>query len=253
MNLIQLYETLILRDIMFYFLPGGLTLFGVSLVFWVQTPDSLKNAITKYMPASEWALAAIFLALSYILGHVLYMLHNDTVGKLKSLRRHEIMGRHLGLTKAEDDLSDFTRELRKDFVGAIVGESQAKDVMRFLKSENLLQLYFTADKYVRLKSVDFYTLYVGRLTATSRFYGVMSISWAILGLTFVSFFFTGILSAEWNAIAILVFLLLSYRFIRSSITDQEELVWNVLQATYLLSLEDQRSLKREKAIKAAKE
>lgn len=253
MNLIQLYETLILRDIMFYFLPGGLTLFGVSLVFWVQTPDSLRNAITKYVPASEWVLVTIFLALSYVLGHVLYMLHNSTVGKLKSLRRHEIMGRYLGLTKTESGLSDFTLELRKGLIGAAVGENQAKDIANFLKPENLLQLYFTADKYIRLKSVDFYMLYVGRLTATSRFYGVMSIGWVVLGLAFVSFFFTGMLPTGWNVIAVLVFFLLSYRFIRASITDQEELVWNVLQAAYLLNLEDRRSLKGEKEIKAATE
>lgn len=253
MNFIQFYETLILRDILFYFLPGGLTLLGVSFVFWVQISDSLKNAITKYVPASEWVLVTIFLALSYVLGHMLYMFHNSTVGKLKSLRRHEIMDRHLGLTKTENDLSAFTREIRNGLVDAVVSESQSKDIALFFKSDNLLQLYFTADKYVRLKNLDFYTLYISRLTATSRFYGVMSVSWAVLGLAFFSFFFTGMLPAGWNVTAIFIFFLLSYRFIRSSITDQEELVWNVLQATYLLNLEYQRSLKREKEIKAAKE
>jgi len=205
------------------------------------------------MPASDWIMVAVFLALSYVLGHVLYMLHNNTVGKLKSLRRHEIMGRCLGLKKAEGDLPEFTRELRKGLVSALVSESRAKDVAHFLDLENLIQLYFTADKYIRFKSIDFYTLYVSRLTATSRFYGVMSIGWAVLGLAFVSFFFTGVLPVAWNIVAILVLFSLSYCFIRASITDQEELVWNVLQATYLLNLEDQKSLKREKEIKTAKE
>jgi len=72
-------------------------------------------------------------------------------------------------------------------------------------------------------------------------------------LAFVSFFFTGVLPVAWNIVAILVLFSLSYCFIRASITDQEELVWNVLQATYLLNLEDQKSLKREKEIKTAKE
>jgi len=253
MNLIHLYETLILRDIMFYLMPGGLTLLGVGFVLWVQAPDSVENAIAKCMPASDWIMVVVFLALSYVLGHVLYMLHNSTVGKLKSLRRHEIVSRCLGLKKAESDLPEFTRELRKGLISALVSESRTKDVAHFLDSENLLQLYFTADKYVRFKSVDFYTLYVSRLTATSRFYGVMSIGWAVLGLAFVSFFFTGVLPVVWNIIAILVLFLLSYRFVRSSIADQEELVWNVLQATYLLNLEDQRSLKRAKETKTAKE
>jgi len=88
----------------------------------------------------------------------------------------------LGLKKAEGDLPEFTRELRKGLVSALVSESRAKDVAHFLDLENLIQLYFTADKYIRFKSIDFYTLYVSRLTATSRFYGVMSIGWAVLGL-----------------------------------------------------------------------
>lgn len=176
MNFIQFYETLILRDVMFYFLPGGLTLFGFYLIIWVQIPDGWKSTITEYAPSNDWTSIFLFLALSYVFGHVLYMLHNSTVGKLKSLKRDEIMNRSLGLTITESDLPNFTQALRKGLVSALVGES-VKDPTSLLKRENLLQLYFSADKYIRLKSIDFYTLYVSRLTATSRFYGVMSVSW----------------------------------------------------------------------------
>ncbi|MEM4217726.1 MAG: hypothetical protein QXZ09_06855 [Candidatus Methanomethylicaceae archaeon] len=238
---------------MFYFLPGGLTLFGVGLVLWVQIPDNVKNVIAKYIPTGGWVSVAIFLASSYLLGHILYLLYNSTVGRMKSLRRHEIMSRYLGLTRTPNDLSDFVIEMRRSLVSAVVDENQAKDVERFLKAENMLQLYFAADKYIRLKSIDFYTLYISRLTATSRFYGVMSIGWAVLGLAFLSFFFTGKLPTGWNVVGISVLILFSYRFIRASIADQEELVWNILQATHLLNLEEQRSLKREKEIAAAKE
>ena len=253
MNLIQLYETLILRDVMFYMLPGSLSLLGVSLIVWVQIPDSWRNLVTPYALSNGWIIVALLLVLGYVFGHILYILHNSTIGKLKSLKRDEIMNRFLDSTSTDDDASNLILTLRQGLINAVVSDVKGEDQKNILKKANLLQVYFTADKYIRLKSIDFYAVYISRLTATSRFYGVMSVGWAILSLSCVSFFFTGVLPTILNIIIILVLCLLSYRFIRQSITDQQELVWNVVQATYLLHLEEKRSFDREKELKAIEE
>jgi hypothetical protein len=241
-----LYETLILRDILFYFLPGGFTLFGLSIVFWTQIPDSWKNTIATYAPLDGWFTTIILFAMSYITGHVLYIIHNGTVGKLKAFKRHEIMGRFLELSKAKNDVSGFTQKVRKGLLNAVGNDGSQAKVASILKSENLLQIYFTADKYIRYKSMDLYTLYVSRLTATSRFYGVMSVGWALLGLACTSLFFTTSLPSVLNVAIIFMFFILSYRFVKQSIAEQEELVWNVLQATYLLDLKEREISEQNK-------
>src|SRR5262245_48474512 len=242
MNLFQFYETLILRDIMFYFLPGGTSLFGLILIFWAQAQDGSRKAISPYIPAETLTRMVIFLTASYICGHILYMIHNRTVGKIKSLRRHEMLGRFLAIDKSNEDLPKCIQELKEGMVKALFDQPENKK--GFITHENLRQLYFIGDKYILLKKPEFYTTYISRLTATSRFYGVMSVGWAVIAFACSSFFFTQAIPFSLNIVIILALFIFSFWFIRSSINDQEELVWNLVQATYLLYLEDQRSLRQ---------
>ena len=232
-----MYETLILRDILFYFLPGGFTLFGVGFLSWLQIPEHWKTSLSNYLPVNILILVAIFLAFSYVTGHILYIIHNATFGKLRQLKRQEIMCRFLQIKKDDKDVPEVIKELRNGLVNALMYRKQVSNKEKYLNSENLLQLYFTSDKYIFLKSRDLYTTYISRVTATSRFAGVMSVSWLIMALVCFSNFLTETIHFFWNTLLILTFILLSISFIKHSIREQEELVWNVIQATFLLNNE----------------
>lgn len=232
MEISQYYETLVQRDLNFYVLPGGFALLGEALILKVYGTDELWNKIVRGNISESTLLnIALFMAASYILGYVLYMVHNKTIGTSNKLKRHLILQSYIFPQKP----SEVIVKMRTEMVSAILGEKFKENIEELNNTGDLLQLYFNADKFIRQKSKDFYLTYVGRPTATSRFCGVMSIACAVLGISLLAvFFYFQYPFAILTLCALTTLSLLSFWFFKQSIIDQEELVWNVVQSIHLI-------------------
>lgn len=233
MEISQYYETLVQRDLNFYVLPGSFTLLGELIIFKYYGIDELwKKVITNNISDNIILNVVLFLGFSYIVGYILYMVHNRTIGSSIRLKRHLILQKYI----FPQEPSETILKMRSEMVTAIFGDSFTSNIEKLNNMGDLLQLYFNADKYIRQKNKDFYLTYIGRLTATSRFCGVMSIACGILAISllWVFFYFQAIFIVAITLILIAVFFILSFWFFKQSITDQEELVWNIVQSIYLI-------------------
>lgn len=232
MEINKYYETLVQRDLNFYVLPGGYTIFGVFLILKIYGTDELWNkTVASGITENSIINVVLFLVASYAMGYVLYMIHNKTVGDSVNLKRHLLLQRYI----FPDKPSETILKMRAELVSAILGEKFIENIEQLNNTGDLLQLYFNADKYVRQKNKDFYLTYIGRLTATSRFCGVMSVACSFLALCLLGAFFYfqyALIIPTFCGMAGLF--VLSFWFFKQSITDQEELVWNIIQSVFLI-------------------
>ena len=245
MDFRQLYETLIQRDLFFYILPGAFTLGTGILITKISLPENSWITLSQGIrDIDKLYFFILFLFISYLIGFLMYILHNKTIGKTNKLKRHLILQNFLFSDEKKDD--KLIQQIKDIFVKSIFPDYKSDNK---LTTGELLQLYFTADKYIRLKNLDFYSVYISRLTATSRFCGVMSVSFIIIAIFSIFILFYNHLFIHFILVifSIIIFIFVSRLLFKQSIVDQEELVWNVIQGSYLIYTDEK--IKNENEIK----
>lgn len=75
MNIQSLYEYVILRDILAYILPGGISLVGIALIAQSFGIDRWNKVIFSLIDLSSWAFIIALIMIAFLVGHIIDMLY----------------------------------------------------------------------------------------------------------------------------------------------------------------------------------
>ncbi len=87
MNIQALYEYVILRDILAYILPGGISLAGIALIVQAYGVDRWNKVLYSLSDLGSWALAGALVAIAFLVGHVLDLVYRNLLQRRDWYRR----------------------------------------------------------------------------------------------------------------------------------------------------------------------
>ena len=75
MNIQSFYEYVILRDILAFILPGGISLVGISTVVQAFGSDRFEKILLPFSNLNTFLTTALFMMIAFLVGHILDMLY----------------------------------------------------------------------------------------------------------------------------------------------------------------------------------
>ena len=116
MNIQSFYEYVILRDILAFILPGGISLAGIYMIAQAWGIVRLEKALPFFTNSNSFLEITYLILISFLIGHILDVLHRVLVQKNKRFQREKIlkkilMGNQSPGTKPVDN--HIANEIRK--------------------------------------------------------------------------------------------------------------------------------------------
>ena len=101
MNIQSFYEYVILRDILAFMLPGGITLAGIYMIAYAYGVDRIEKYLPFLTQLNPFLSVILILLLSFLIGHIWDMLYRLIFQKRKAYQREDTY-RKLLVGDAED-------------------------------------------------------------------------------------------------------------------------------------------------------
>lgn len=89
MNIQSFYEYVILRDILAFILPGGITLAGIIIVAQAYGIERIEKSMPFLNNLSSFSSIILFLAMAFLIGHIWDMLYRKLFQKRKKYQKED--------------------------------------------------------------------------------------------------------------------------------------------------------------------
>ncbi len=123
MNIQALYEYVILRDILAYILPGGISIAGIALIAQAYGVERWNKLIFALFELSSWAFIVALIMIAFLVGHIIDMLYRlvlqgrDWYRRPQTIRKMLTGSAEAGAEPKQDPISSGVRQAVADLLG----------------------------------------------------------------------------------------------------------------------------------------
>jgi len=214
-NIRELWDTVVLRDILGYIVPGAVTLFAFALLGsalrWTAPQQLLTQAIDLELLSKEPWLSwhpllavAVLLCLSFVVGHLQILAtefmesilpewdhastaHSFLTGKERWGGEQSDEGPRMGDQYREAALTVFHGKSRIDFEARLqsplsFGERAERKYHTGDQVRSAYRLWRLCDYYLQKNAPDMHTIYIGRYYVLALLFTNLGVSLILLGL-----------------------------------------------------------------------
>lgn len=186
MKLGELYQTVVLRDLLGYIVPGGITLCATSMLAKSFGFDQLGTLLPSVAMPYPWIVIVAFLCLAYLAGHIVDQCARAITRRLMGPAGLAVARQSLcGCIPANAD-QDLHRPLL-DILRTVLAPSQFDDFLENrditgLSDDKVRQITRLCDQYVFVKRPEVYHNVIGRAEVLHTFTANCGISLVFLAI-----------------------------------------------------------------------
>jgi hypothetical protein len=185
MNIQSFYEYVILRDILAFILPGGISLVGISMVVQAFGSDRFEKILLSFSNLSPFLTSALFIMIAFLIGHILDMLYRLIFQRRKSFLRLETMRKMLIGEKATG--SEFTYNPVSSAIRESVGQFLKIDwkndpIEQWIESGKAFEVNITLAYWIEQEDARLFGNEIGRPIVQSHLLYASGMAFIFLGI-----------------------------------------------------------------------
>ena len=185
MNIQSFYEYVILRDILAFILPGGISLVGISMVVQAFGSDRFEKVLLPFSKLSPFLTSALFIMIAFLIGHILDMLYRIIFQKRKSFLRLDTIRKMLigeTATGAEFTYNPVSTAIRES-VGQFLNIDWKNDpIEQWIESGKAFEVNIILAYWIEKEDARLFGNEIGRPIVQSHLLYASGMSFIFLGI-----------------------------------------------------------------------
>lgn len=185
MSIENFYQYTILRDILGYILPGGISLAGLAILIQAINQHLWNELVSLSSRFQTWFLVAILIVVAFLLGHILDMLYRKLFQGRGWYTRPGTVRKVLTGSEALSeklDLDPVANEIRRAVGEFLNIDWEETKIEEWISSERAFRAISTLGYWIQHKNPQLFNTEVARPIIQSHFLHASGLSFLFLGV-----------------------------------------------------------------------
>ena len=188
MNIQALYEYVILRDILAYILPGGISIAGIAFIAQAYGIEHWNKIIFSLFELSSWAFIAALVMIAFLVGHVIDMFYRlllqgrDWYRCPQTIRKMLTGSAEKSAEPKQDPITSGIRQAVADFMGF---QWQNISVDEWISSGKAFESTVMLGYWIEQENSKLFNTEIGRPVVQAHFLHATGFAFLFFGLCVV--------------------------------------------------------------------